>query len=276
MSAGRVIHGIGTFLFLAAFALLIVPDLTAPTVRGLSLFTLTNRVNATGDSITIHYGSFGYCVLNINPAIYPYYNYTEDGGSVRCPKPGIGYDILQPVLGDFYFLISNNPTNTNGTSNNGTNPEFTVRQLSKIFAVPPVATVLSFIAFLLGLGSVVSPEPLLSILAFFLALLSFVVSLAATVVEFLMFSSLKNTFDSHNFILKGDYDTGLWSLLAATACLFFGTIFVMFTCCGRGRKVYSPNGSQNVHVHVERPERTLKRVCDPNRNNTTPDPYRVS
>ncbi len=192
---------------------------------------------------------------------------TQDGGPDHCPKPGIGYDILEPIFWprslDFLYNSNNtNSTNSNGTGDNNIVTD-NVRQLTKIFAVPPVATAISFIAFLMALGSVFRPEPLLSVLAFILALISFGVALAATVVEYLMFSSLKTAFDNldspitdpphiseyalNGYVLKGNYDAGLYTLLAATACLLVGTLFIMVTCCTRDRIKHTSNVT---HVHI--------------------------
>lgn len=59
-------HHAGTLCLLAAFILLIVPNMTAPATKRLDLFTVSNGFPLYDEGTpVISYGIFGYCVRTI-------------------------------------------------------------------------------------------------------------------------------------------------------------------------------------------------------------------
>lgn len=61
MGVGTFFHHIGTFLLLAATALLIVVTVTAPVVNNLSILKIDLPSGSIGDRLT--FGTFGYCLV---------------------------------------------------------------------------------------------------------------------------------------------------------------------------------------------------------------------
>lgn len=59
MGVGRFIHHFGGFLLLAATALLIVVDITAPVVNDIAIL----KVEVGRGNTHINFGTFGYCIL---------------------------------------------------------------------------------------------------------------------------------------------------------------------------------------------------------------------
>ncbi len=57
-------HHIGTFLLFVAVILLIVTDITAPVVNGLSLMKINLGNSTSAHHSAVTFGTFGYCTLD--------------------------------------------------------------------------------------------------------------------------------------------------------------------------------------------------------------------
>ncbi|KAJ2901239.1 hypothetical protein MKZ38_002103 [Zalerion maritima] len=194
MSRGNrtgLIHHLGTFLLLAATALLIVTDITAPVVNNIALLKVDTPYIDGARMTQISYGTFGYCILDANP----------DGGDVDiCTPKQIGYRPIEPAVEwdetDFSVYADR-----------------TTKILSRVMVLHPVATGMAFIAFLLALGSGIVG----SLLASLLSCLTFLTTLCVLICDFVLFGMIKsninqgdNGIGSHAY-----YSVGMWTTLAA-------------------------------------------------------------
>lgn len=74
-----------------------------------------------------------------------------------------------------------------------------------------------------------------------LAFLAFLISLAATVFDFIVFTIVKNEVNNKLEGAKAGYGVAIWLTAAATGVLFLGSFFVCFGCCA-GRRERSRYG----------------------------------
>ncbi|KAK7940876.1 uncharacterized protein PG986_013263 [Apiospora aurea] len=206
MSIGTFFHHIGTFLLLAAFALLIVPDVTAPSAHHLSLFRTTSNyistsiLNYASGNPVIDFGSFGYCVRII-----------PEPGSPRLPAPeicyndGVGYSPADAI---------------NGVSGS---PGRAAARLTKTFVLIPLATAAAFIAALLALLSSLRPSRWASVLAVGVSALAFCLALVAFVCGMVAVAAVRAGLRDAGTSVRAYYGAGMWALLAALICSLLGS-----------------------------------------------------
>lgn len=109
--------------------------------------------------------------------------------------------------------------------------------LTKAMILHPIATGLCFLAFFTALGAGV----LGSLLASFMAAAAFVVSLVALIIDFVLFSIIKDKVnDQSTDGTRAFFSVAIWTILASAICSLLGSIVVFLTCCSgrlhRGRE----------------------------------------
>lgn len=207
MAVTGFIHHIGTFLLLVATALLIVTDISSPVVRNIAILKV-NLGNATGAHNTaVTFGTFGHCILDVD----------SDNASDNidyCTGSIVGYNpanYMREVDGTAFSQYS----------------EDTTRVLTKVMILHPIATAVTFIAFMLTLGAGVVG----SLLASLVALGAFLITAVALICDFVLFSIIRSNVNDNSTDSDAHYSTGMWTLLAAAILLLLATIVVFFSCC---------------------------------------------
>ncbi|WVR03113.1 hypothetical protein IAU60_000103 [Kwoniella sp. DSM 27419] len=189
----------GSFLLFAAFALLLVSTLSAPVFRQISFL----NVEAAGRRLA--FGVFGYCER------------ASAAGRWVCSDRSLGYDVAS-LSGEF----------SNINYNNGH-----LETLTKALILHPIATGLAFISFVIALLS----DHLGFIFAALIALLAFIVSLVAMVIDFALFGIVRNHVRSEfGNVATAHFENAIWLTLAATVILFFSTFIVCFETCTARRR----------------------------------------
>lgn len=192
--------GCGSFLIFAAFALLLVSTISAPIFRPISLFD----INQGSQRST--FGVFGYCLA---------------GGS--CSSRRLGYDLPAVI------------SNIAGTSYQNQN----IVRLTRALVLHPIATGISFLAFLVAVFSERFGYLFSSILAF----LAFIVSLVAMAIDFGLFVAARNHVNNNAVgAVSAQLGNALWMTLAATIALFIASFVVCLGCCSSRRKDRVGNG----------------------------------
>jgi len=132
----------------------------------------------------------------------------------------------------------------------------TTRVLTKVMILHPIATGVTFIAFVLSLGAGVVG----SFLAALVALLAFLVTVVVLITDFVLFSIIRSNVNDANTGAEAFYSTALWTLLAAAVCTLLGTVVVFFTCCsGRLHKRRTRNHAVKDPAYVSPPARRRRR-----------------
>ncbi|WVW81216.1 hypothetical protein I302_103207 [Kwoniella bestiolae CBS 10118] len=187
----------GSFFLFAAFALLLVATLSAPVFRQLSFLDVR-----TG-SQHLAFGVFGYCT-NVN-----------GNGNHGCSSRQLGYDIasVSGSVSDFTYVNEN------------------LEHVTKALVLHPIAAGLTFIAFIVAFFS----DHLGFLFAALIAFLAFLVSLAAMVIDFVMFGIIRHEIND-NTSSTASFDNAIWLTLAATIILFFSTFVVCFETCTQRRR----------------------------------------
>ncbi|KAK8019831.1 hypothetical protein PG990_004969 [Apiospora arundinis] len=228
MSIGSVIHHLGTLFVLVAFALLIVPDVTAPSVHHLSLFRVTGKYhtvlnNGIRGTPIIDYGSFGYCIRTV-----PTYRSGTGISKVpdKCFGDGVGYAPADPI--NWVYSLKKKNRISDSTAKAAAN-------LTKTFVLIPLATATAFVAFLLALLSSLRPSWWASILSVGVSVLTFCLSFVAFVCGIVTFTGIRLELARSRSSVQGGYGVGMWSLLTAMICSLLGSLLIFFTCCS-GRK----------------------------------------
>ncbi|KAI0885930.1 pali-domain-containing protein [Annulohypoxylon maeteangense] len=205
-------HHIGTFLLFAATVLLIITDISAPVVNSISLLKIdlngasSSSFNNNNRSPSITFGTFGYCVRD-----------TLASGQDFCSQSEVGYDPVSVV-----------EENVNGLSFSDAASD-SAKALTRVMILHPIATGLTFIAFLLVLGAGVVG----GLLASLVSLLAFLVTLVALVCDFVAFAIIRNKIndaDSGN-AATATWGPAIWTLLVSAICSFLAVFVVFFTCC---------------------------------------------
>ncbi|OTB00870.1 hypothetical protein M426DRAFT_65137 [Hypoxylon sp. CI-4A] len=217
-------HHIGTFLLLAATVLLIMTDISAPVVNGISMLrvNLNNRGTTSDRDPSLTFGTFGYCVRD-----------TTASGQDFCSRSHVGYDpvaIVEQNVDDVDF------SDVAQDSSKG---------LTRVMILHPIATGLAFISFLLALGAGVVG----SFLASLGSLLTFIVTLVALICDFVSFAIVKNEVNNNDNGARAVWGAASWTLLASAICSLLATIIVFFTCC-------------SARFHRRREARVVKDVPD--------------
>ncbi|EHK26718.1 uncharacterized protein TRIVIDRAFT_86324 [Trichoderma virens Gv29-8] len=206
MGVGTFFHYFGTVLLLAATALLIVVSVTSPVVNNLSILKIDFSGSSTVDRIT--YGTFGYCIINSN-------------GKDDCTSAHVGYDATGAITRVTQLTFSNNDRDA-------------ARVLTRVLILHPIAAGLTFLAFLLCLGT----SFLGSFVASLFSALAFIATVIAMACDFAGFEIIKhavNTRGPNN--IDARWGPAVWCILAAAALTLVATILVFVTCCaGRVKK----------------------------------------
>jgi len=219
-------HHIGTFLLLAATILLIVTCISAPVVHDIALLKVDLDGSAANHR-TVAFGTFGYCINDPNQAD-------------ACTPSQVGYS---PA-----FVMSN----IDGTDFSDYADD-TTTGLTKAMILHPIACGLNFIAFLLALGSGFVG----SLLASLIALLAFLTTAVAVIIDFVLFSVVKsNINDNDNGGSHAYYGAAAWTTLVAAICSLVGAVVVFLTCCsGRLHKRRNAGVPAHKAEYVEAPRR---------------------
>lgn len=189
---------IGAFLLLAAAVLLLVASISAPVVNNIAML----KVELANKDV-ISFGTFGYCLLG------------QGQSASFCTRTTIGYD---PIT----LLESYNVAQYGNAAKN------TVQALTNVQILHPIACGLAFIAFFASLGTSVLGSLIASVLSF----LTWLITLAVTVTDFVAWGIVKDNVGSNTY---ARFDTGMWCVLAAMIALFFATFLVLFSCCSLRR-----------------------------------------
>lgn len=104
--------------------------------------------------------------------------------------------------------------------------------VTKAFILHPIACGIAFLSFLIALCS----DHLGFLFAAFIALLAFIVSLVAMIIDFIVFGIVKHEINEHTSA-SADFAAAIWLVLAATIILFFSTFVVCFSCCTNRRRM---------------------------------------
>jgi uncharacterized membrane protein len=127
----------------------------------------------------------------------------------------------------------------------------TANGLTNVMILHPIACVLSFIAFLLALGSGICG----SLLASLVSALAWVVTLVVMSTDFSSFGIIRNNVNSDGTGSSATWGVAMWTCLAAMVALFFGTFIVLFSCfsarkqrrVGHVEKGYANGTTVNTH-----------------------------
>lgn len=203
---------IGTFLLLAATALLIVASISAPVVDNIAML----KVELANKDV-YSFGTFGYCLMG------------QD--STDCTRAALGYNPIR-------LLESAN------SADYGSAADATVRALTTVQVLHPVGAALAFIAFLAALGHSVVGALIASALSF----LAWLVVLIVMVTDFVAWGIVKDKVNGNDSNGYARFDTAMWCVLAAMVALFFATFVVLFTCCSQRR---SGRAERTRHVKTD-------------------------
>ncbi|KAJ7686806.1 hypothetical protein B0H17DRAFT_1071176 [Mycena rosella] len=196
---------VGTFLIFAALALLIVASISAPTVSRISFLNV-----AVANGSSVHFGSLGYCVA------------MEQGNS--CTPTGVGYKIADEIAA----IGINSFSSVKAASLHG---------LTEGLILHQIAAGITGIAFLLAVCS----HRLGYLFASAVAFIAFLFSLAALIIDFITFGSVKDHVHKNNG--SAVYGNAIWMVLAATIVLFFASIATCFACVTARRHRRSTKGT---------------------------------
>jgi type IV secretory pathway VirB3-like protein len=107
--------------------------------------------------------------------------------------------------------------------------ERTTRSLTKAMVLHPIACGLNFIAFLLALGAGMVG----SFLASLVALLAFLTTAVACIIDFVLFSIVKSNVNDRGYTTGTGayYGAAAWTILVSAICSLVGAVVVFFTCC---------------------------------------------
>jgi Na+/serine symporter len=96
----------------------------------------------------------------------------------------------------------------------------------------PVAAALAFIAFISAAGAGFCG----ALLGALTASIAFIVTVVVMATDFVLFGIIKSHINDDGSGARANFSTGMWTLVAAMACLFLGTIVVFFSCCSSRNK----------------------------------------
>lgn len=210
-------HHIGTFLLFIATILLLITTISSPLVDHIALMNVKLANGTHSHATHVTFGTFGYCLLD-----------AADGHDY-CTGKHIGYN---PAA----FLETTYDTHFNGAQVN------TSKGLTRVMVLHPVACALAFIAFLAAAGSGICG----ALLGAIIATVAWVVTVVVMATDFVLFGIIKGHINDDRSGSHAAFSTGMWTLLAAMICLFFGTIVVFFTCCSS--KMHRQNHVSSKHT----------------------------
>jgi hypothetical protein len=103
----------------------------------------------------------------------------------------------------------------------------TTKALTRVMVLHPIVTGVSFIAFLIALGSGMCG----SLFAAFIAAVTFLISLIVMATDFALFVIVRNHVNKDGSGSHATFSTGMWTMLVGTISLFLAFFFVLFSCC---------------------------------------------
>lgn len=104
----------------------------------------------------------------------------------------------------------------------------TVKALTNVLVLHAVACALSFIAFLLALGS----GFIGALFAAAMSLLAFIVTVIVLAVDFTLFGIVRNSVNRDGITRStATWGPAIWTTLVAMVVLLLATIVILFTCC---------------------------------------------
>ncbi|KAF7297229.1 hypothetical protein MIND_00956000 [Mycena indigotica] len=189
---------VGTFLIFAAFALLIVASISAPTVAKIDFLHVP-----LNNGSSVRFGSLGFCIMS------------PDGNS--CTPTGVGYRIANEIS-----AIGIDAFNSAQAA--------TLHGLTQALILHQIAAGVSGIALLLALGS----HRIGFLFASAVAFLAFLIATAVMIIDFTLFGTVKHHVDRNGG--SATFGNAIWMVLAAAITLFFASIATCFACItGRRR-----------------------------------------
>jgi len=204
MAKTGIFHHLGTFLIFVAAILLFITTISALVIHDIAIMKvmLTNQSDIRNSSVT--FGTFGHCVLDVAPA---------SSDQDYCTGKHIGYNPADIMAG-----IDHTTFNTASTD--------TTKALTRVMILHPIACGLAFIAFLLALGAGICG----AIFASMVSAVTWLITVVVMSCDFALFGIIKNHINKDGSGSHAYYSVGMWTILAAMICLFFGTFVVLFTC----------------------------------------------
>lgn len=109
----------------------------------------------------------------------------------------------------------------------------------------PVVCGMSFLAFLVALGSGMCG----SLFAAFITSLTFLVALVVMATDFALFVIVKNHVNKDDSGSRASFSTGIWTMLAGTIALFLAFFFVLFSCCSS--RMHKQKGTSKEAGYVD-------------------------
>ncbi|KAI0109313.1 pali-domain-containing protein [Hypoxylon sp. NC0597] len=208
MFTSRISRIFTLFLVAAAFALLVVVDVTAPVNNGLALFTARNKYIRYNEGYpVIRFGTFGYCLQIYRDFSESYYS-SRDPTADKCSSPSIGYSPSEAIAPISDIGSSDQPGEAG---------------LTKAMILHPLATTFSF---LILVSSMFPRELVPSVVSPLLSSLTTLLALVALICDLVLFSRVESMLEGAADTAFGSFDTGMWLLLIAVICLVFSTVFL--------------------------------------------------
>ncbi|QSZ32839.1 hypothetical protein DSL72_002419 [Monilinia vaccinii-corymbosi] len=199
------LHHVGTFLLLLSAILLLITTISAPVINDIGILKVKLTGGAQHGNSVISFGSFGYCVVDMDAQ-----------GTDYCTGKHIGYN---PA-----FVMSGiEPTDFSTASEN------TVKALTRVMVLHPIACAVMFVAFLLALGAGVIG----SFLASLVSGIAFILALVAMACDFVLFGIVKNHVNQDGSGSHAYFSVGIWCVLAAMITGFLGAVVVFVTCLSK-------------------------------------------
>jgi hypothetical protein len=205
----RIIHWTGVAFIFIASILLLVTTISSPVIGDIGILKvmLTNFTDIRNSSVT--FGAFGHCVLDVPPI--------QTDQDFCFPKV-IGYKpaVIMEEIDHTTFSRSSSDS---------------ADALTNAFVLHPVACGLAFIASICALGGAIG-----GLIGTMIAAVAWIITLVVMAIDFAAFGIIKDHVNSDGSGSHAYYSVGMWTVLAAMILLFFGMIFVFFTCCTERRK----------------------------------------
>ena len=124
----------------------------------------------------------------------------------------------------------------------------TSANLTRVMILHPIECGVAFIAFLLSLGAGV----LGSFAGAMVAFVAWILTLISLAIDFTLFGIIHHHVNEDGSGSRAYFGTGMWCLVAAFVCLFFGMLLVFFTCCAARREKHRARVTKSEGSPVER------------------------
>lgn len=224
MGIMNFIHHFGTFFLLVATALLIVTDISAPVVANIPIMRVRLANSTANHDTSVTFGTFGHCLVG-----------ALDGNNY-CSRSQVGYHplrILNEIDGTSFRVNSDDVTfSQEGNDRISEAADDTTHGLTKAMILHPIATGVVFIAFALALGSSVVGSFLAAMVAFF----GFLLTAAALICDFVLFSLVQSAVRDAGGDGRSYYSTAAWTVLVAGILTLLASVILFLTCCRNRRQ----------------------------------------